>query len=92
MASTDSLDDVTAFAEKNDANFPVLSDDGKATSKAFGVLSAMGFAKRWTFYVDAEGNIIEVDKSVNPRSAGPDLAENLQRLGLGSTTDASDEP
>ena len=82
MASTDSLEDVTAFAEKNDANFPVLSDNGKNVSKAFGVLSAMGFAKRWTFYVDADGNIIEIDKSVNPRSAGPDLAANLERLGL----------
>lgn len=82
MASVDNLDQVTAFAEKNEANFPILSDNSKAASKAFGVLSAMGFSKRWTFYVDAEGNIIEIDKSVNPRSAGPDLAANLTRLGL----------
>lgn len=93
MASTDSLEDVTAFAEKNEANFPVLSDDDKAASKAFGVLSGMGFAKRWTFYVGSDGKIIEIDKSVNPRSAGPDLAANLQRLNLESeTTDGTGEP
>lgn len=82
MASVDSLEQVTAFAEKNEANFPILSDDSKEASRAFGVLSAMGFSKRWTFYVGADGNIIEIDKSVNPRSAGPDLAANLERLGL----------
>ena len=83
MASTDSLEDVTGFAEQNEANFPVLSDADKSASKAFGVLSAMGFAKRWTYYVDAEGTVIYIDKSVSPSTAGPDLAANLERLGLG---------
>ncbi len=82
MASTDSLDQVTAFANKNEANFPILSVP-KETAKAFGVLSGMGFAKRWTYYIDADGIIQEIDKTVNPRSAGPDLAANLKRLGYG---------
>ena len=84
MASVDSLEEVTAFAEKNEANFPILSDDDKSAARAFGVLSGMGFARRWTFYVNADGNIEEIDTSVNPRTAGPDLTATLRRLGYGS--------
>ena len=82
MASTDSLSDVTAFAEKNMANFPILADPTKTIAKDYGVLSPMGFAKRWTFYIDNTGTVIYIDKSVNPRTAGPDLAANLKRLNL----------
>lgn len=81
MASTDSLEDVTGFAEKNDANFPILSDADKSASESFGVLTAMGFARRWTFYVSADGVIEKIDRSVNPRSAGRELAANLTALG-----------
>lgn len=81
MASTDSLEDVTGFAEKNEANFPILSDADKSVSKAFGVLGMAGFAKRWTYYVNADGIIQKIDKSVNPRTAGEDLASNLAALG-----------
>jgi len=82
MASVDDLDAVTAFAEKNAADFPILSDATKETARAFGVLSAMGFAKRWTFYIDTEGRIAYIDKSVSPSTAGADLAANLDRLKL----------
>ena len=81
MASTDSLADVTGFAEKNEADFPILSDPDKSAAEAFGVLSGMGFAKRWTFYVNDAGIIQHIDKDVSPRTAGPDLAANLDRLG-----------
>ena len=81
MASTDSLEDVTAFAEKNEADFPILSDADKSAAKAFGVLSIAGFAKRWTFYVDSDGIIERIDRQVSPATAGPDLAENLKDLG-----------
>lgn len=82
MASVDSLESVTAFAEKNAANFPILSDASKDAARAFGVLSAMGFAKRWTFYIDTGGKIAYIDKRVSPSTAGADLAANLGRLKL----------
>ena len=47
-----------------------------------------GFAKRWSFYVDADGIIIKIDKSVNPRTAGEDLASNLEALGIAKTIDS----
>ena len=82
MTSTDDLVDVTAFAEKNMANFPVLADPNKTASKSYGVLSVMGFAKRWTFYIDKSGRLVYIDKSVSPATAGSDLAANLERLKL----------
>ena len=82
MASTDSEEDNRGFAEKNEASFPILSDPSKETARAYGVLSGMGFAKRWTFYIDAEGTVVEIDKDVNPRTAGEDLVENLSALDV----------
>ncbi len=80
MASVDSLEDNTAFAEKNGATFPVLADPGKEAAKAYGVLAMLGFAKRWTFYIDPEGVIVKIDKDVDPRTAGADLLEHLTAL------------
>ena len=82
MASTDSVEDNTGFAEKNEANFPILSDPGKETVEAYGAMMAVGFAKRWTFYIDPEGVIVKIDKKVNPMSAGTDLVANLETLGV----------
>ena len=82
MASTDALDDVTAFAKLHEANFPILSDASKSVSRSFGVLSAVGYAKRWTFYIDKNGIIRDIDRSVKKATAGPDLAKNLERLGF----------
>ena len=82
MASTDTLDDVTAFAKLHEANFAILSDASKSVSRSFGVLSAVGYAKRWTFYIDKNGILRDIDRSVKTATAGPDLAKNLERLGF----------
>ena len=82
MASTDTLDDVTAFAKLHEANFTILSDASKSVSRSFGALSAVGYAKRWTFYIDKNGIIRDIDRSVKTATAGPDLAKNLERLGF----------
>lgn len=84
MASIDTVEDNRAFAEKNEASFPILSDPGKDMSRAYGVLSERGYANRWTFYIDAEGIIREIDKSVNPMKAGAVMVENLRALGFPS--------
>jgi len=82
MASTDSEEDNRGFAEKNEASFPILSDPSKAVPEAYGVLAAMGYAKRWTFYIDAEGVIQKIDKDVDPRNAGQQLVQNLEALDV----------
>ncbi len=81
MASTDSIEDNTGFAKKNNATFPVLADSDGAVSERFGVRSAAGFAKRWTFYIDPQGRIAKIDKATNPMTAGADLAATLAELG-----------
>ena len=80
MASTDSPEDNRGFAEKNEASFPILSDPGKETAEAYGVLSERGYANRWTFYIDQQGLIRKIDKEVNPATAGADLVSNLELL------------
>ena len=52
-------------------------------AKAYGVLRAVGlFAARHTVYIGADGKILYVDTKVKPDTAGEDLAERLQALGV----------
>jgi len=82
MASTDSIEDNRGFAEKNRASFPILSDPSKEMCEAYGVLYPIGMAKRWTFYIDAEGVIQKIDRMVKPLTAGTSLVQNLEELGI----------
>ncbi len=82
MASTDSLEDNTAFATKNDASFPILADVEKTLSRDYGVLGASGYAARVNVYIDPKGVVVRVDKGVNPRSAGADLLAALEDLAV----------
>ena len=91
MASTDSIEDNTGFAEKNGATFPVLSDPGGEVVDAFGALSPSGYARRWTFYIGPDGKVLRIDQSVNPRTAGADLVTNLEELGVPPATN-DEEP
>jgi peroxiredoxin Q/BCP len=49
---------------------------------AYGVMSPRGFANRWTFYIDKDGVIKEIDKKVNIAKAGADIAAKVKELGL----------
>ena len=80
MASVDSLEDNTGFANKNDASFPILADPSKQIAQAYGVLGSHGYANRWTFYIDPDGVIIKIDREVDPRNAGAQLLANLENL------------
>lgn len=92
MASTDSAEDNRGFAEKNEATFPILSDPDKTMTGAYGVLSPAGYARRWTFYIDPEGVIVRIDKSVSPRTAGEGLLTNLEELGVPRRADMAAGP
>ena len=86
MASTDNIEDNTGFAKKNDATFPILADPEKDMCKSYGVLSMLGYANRWTFYIDIDGIIRKIDKGVSPSSAGKDLVGNLKELNFPKKT------
>lgn len=80
-ASVDPPDKNRAFAESLGVDYPILSDRSKAVAKAFGVLEE-GFANRWTFYIGKDGKVLRIDREVNPRTAGADVAAALAALGV----------
>jgi thioredoxin-dependent peroxiredoxin len=87
MASVDSLDDNTAFAKKENADFPILANPDKKVAFAYGVIAADApperqFARRWTFYIDPTGRIAAIDKAVKPGTSGQDIVENLKQLNV----------
>jgi thioredoxin-dependent peroxiredoxin len=82
MASTDPVDENTGFAEKEHADFPILSDPTKEVARKYGVLGLMGIASRWTFYIGKDGRILAIDKSVKPATSAEDMAAKLGALGV----------
>jgi peroxiredoxin Q/BCP len=87
MVSVDTPEDNKAFAEKEHADFPILSDPGKTVANAYGVIPPdrppdRQFAQRWTFYIDPSGRIAAIDKKVTPATAGETVVAKLTELGV----------
>jgi thioredoxin-dependent peroxiredoxin len=71
------------FAESLDADFPILSDPGRAVARAYGVVTTDGgLASRWTFYIGPDGRILDVDRKVSARTAGEDVVKRLEELNV----------
>ena len=85
-ASVDDAETNKKFAESLELDFPVLSDPGKQTAAAYGVLNQNQMASRWTFYIGADGKIAAVDKQVKPDSAAADIAAKLAELNIPKKT------
>jgi len=80
-ASCDDVDKNTKFAESLELDYPILSDPEKKTARAYGVVGAIQpWPSRWTFYIDRDGIVRYIDKSVKPSTAGADLAARLAEL------------
>jgi peroxiredoxin Q/BCP len=88
MASVDPVEGEKgnkAFAESEKADFPLLGDPTKETAAAYGVLNTeRGFANRWTFYIDKNGNIAAIDKAVKPVTSAEDMIAKLAELKIAS--------
>jgi peroxiredoxin Q/BCP len=83
MVSLDSPEKNKEFAEGLQAKHVLLSDPTGDTARAYGVAGFGGlFAKRWTFYVDRDGVIREIDQKVSTATAGQDIARKLGELGF----------
>jgi thioredoxin-dependent peroxiredoxin len=83
MASVDPLEGDQgnqAFATEHGADFPLLSDPDKRTAAAYGVLNDRGVTNRWTFYIDRDGRITDIDKSVKPATSAEDMLAKLSAL------------
>ena len=86
MISVDTPEENKAFAEKESADFPLLSDPSKEVATRYGVLGPVGLPRRWTFYIGPDGKILDIDKSVSTGTAGVDLANKLKALGIKQRT------
>jgi thioredoxin-dependent peroxiredoxin len=76
----DDLETNTKFAQSLDADYAILSDADKHVATAYGVLSPMGVARRWTFYIGPDGKILYVDREVKTATAGEDVVARLKEL------------
>ena len=81
-ASTDDPGTNGKFAASLKLDYPILSDPGKETARAYGVLDG-DYADRWTFYIGKDGRILAIDRDVRPATAGADVAKTLERLKVG---------
>ena len=79
-ASVDSAETNRRFAESLGLVFPILSGPTKEVARAYGVLGASGFASRWTFYIGADGRILDIDTKVSAASHGSDVVAKLTDL------------
>src|SRR5262249_28171985 len=87
MVSVDTPTDNKAFAEKEHADFPILSDPDKKVASAYGVIPPdrppdRQFASRWTFYIGPDGKILAIDKQVKPQTSGEGVVAKLTELGV----------
>ena len=83
MASVDTPEDNKAFAEKEKADFPILSDTSKQIAAAYGVVTPeRQLPMRHTFYIGPDGKILFIDKAVKPAAAGEAIVAKLEELGV----------
>ena len=70
----------STVVEKKEADFPLLSDPTKEVATKYGVLMPNGFANRWTFYIDKNGKIAHIEKTVRPATSAEDMIAKLGEL------------
>jgi peroxiredoxin Q/BCP len=90
MISVDTPEDNKGFAEKEHADFVILSDPTRATADAYGVINKPSaaqpnpapYASRWTFYIGPDGKILDIDKRPGTQNAGQNVVAKLKELGV----------
>ena len=83
--SADAVTKQHQFAERHSLGFPLLSDEGGAVARQFGVKRRFGPipVKRWTFVLDTDARVLEVIKSETSMTRHADRAlEVLSKRAL----------
>lgn len=72
-----------AFSAKHGFEFPLLADTDKQVAAAYGTLGPIGFPRRSTFIVDADGVIRYAHRAIAGLTYRPvsELIDELDRLG-----------
>jgi len=82
-ASCDDAETNKKYAESLKLDYPILSDPGKKVAEAYGVVhGTRQVPERWTFIIDADGKVAVIDKEVNTKTHGSDVATRLAELGV----------
>lgn len=82
-ASCDDEETNAKFAESLNLEFPILSDPDREVSMDYGLVkNENGMSKRCVIYIGKDGDILFIDDSVSPRTAGVDIAAKLAELGV----------
>jgi thioredoxin-dependent peroxiredoxin len=87
-ATLDSPEVNRRFAESMGIDYAILGDPAGTAARAYGVLGPSGFPSRWTFYIGADGRILEIDKRVHSPSHGDAVSARLEQLGIPRRADA----
>ena len=67
--SYDSVETLKSFADQRSISYPLLSDEGSKTIKAYGIHSQEGYPHPGTYLLDEEG-IVQVASCCEPVPAG----------------------
>jgi peroxiredoxin Q/BCP len=79
--SLGSVESHSKFSEKYNLPFQILSDNGKETAKAYGVLGIGGLlAKRATFIINKDGKITHIFPKVDVKSHSEEVLKALKEL------------
>lgn len=79
--SVDTQKDQKAFHKKHKINFPLLCDEEAKVSELYGVkIPVIGIAKRWTFIIDPQLKIRNIDKNVDPSADAKKTAALIETL------------
>jgi peroxiredoxin Q/BCP len=71
--SVDSKESIKEFISDNNLNFPLLSDENKEVSKAYGVLNNIGLNSRISFIIDKQGKIANILRDVDVETHADDV-------------------
>ncbi len=75
--SVDSADSHKSFKQKFSLPFPLLVDEDKSISKAYGTLNEKGYCNRMTFLIGKDGKIKKVYSQVQVDGHSADLLNSV---------------
>ena len=79
--STDNVAAIESFHKKYHLSFTLLADDTGAVTESYGVkMPLVNLAKRWTFIVDPQGVIRDINSDVDPASDAATVAARIRTL------------
>ena len=82
--STDEVPALADFHQKHRLNFILLSDPDAKVAEAYGVkMPVLKMAKRWTFIIDPDLVIRDINDDVDPALDAQVVAERIRRLRAG---------